>query len=56
MRKHWLCEGGAFFEQNHDNRSIGLLNAQDLIAEDLPHRRAIEAPYRYRGQAHLWSL
>jgi hypothetical protein len=56
MRKYWLSEGGVFFEQNHDNRTIGLLNAQDLIAGGLPYRRAIETPYRYRGQAHLWSL
>jgi len=56
MRKYWLSEGGVFFEQNHDNRTIGLLNAQDLIAGGLPYRRAIETPCRYRGQAHLWSL
>ena len=48
-----IGDGGAFFEQNQDNRSVGMLNAQDIIAGHLqqegPAQRMIQ------GYAHVWT-
>ena len=57
-----LGERGVFFEQNQDNRHLGMINAPDVIA---PHfRRARKARWRRwwgpsrrpsQGTPHLWS-
>jgi hypothetical protein len=61
------CEGisrlvgrtGIFFEQNQDNRKIGLLNAQDIIADYFPNRISIGGPGQpvslENGFANLWT-
>jgi hypothetical protein len=44
---------GSFFEQNFDNRCVGMLNAQDIIAGYF--RQESHDPGYWQGPAHLWS-
>src|SRR5690606_27629068 len=39
-----LAPGAAFFEQNQDNRHLGLLNAELLVAESFTSRRQVSLP------------
>jgi len=48
-----LRGGGAFFEQNQDNRHAGMLNAKDLIAEYL--HLEIEGGGRPHGFPNVWT-
>jgi hypothetical protein len=61
------CEGikglirgsGVFFEQNQDNRGIGLLDAKAIIQEHFPFRRQLVGAYLnsiYQGVPTLWSM
>jgi hypothetical protein len=58
MKSHWLQEGGLFFEQNQDNRHLGLLCAQDVLAREFPFRKRLadgEAGL-HKGVPNVWSL
>jgi hypothetical protein len=57
IARHWIANGGLFFEQNQDNRKIGLV-------EDLPKVLADYFPYRVieqqprdviKGTPHIWA-
>ena len=51
-----LAPGGAFFEQNQDNRHLGLLNAELLIAESFRSRRRLSLPCGVtQGQPNVWA-
>ena len=51
-----LAPGGVFFEQNQDNRHLGLLNAERLVAESFASRRQISLPCGVvHGSANVWS-
>jgi len=51
-----LTPGGTFFEQNQDNRHLGLLNAERLVAESFASRRQISLPCGVvHGSANVWS-
>ena len=53
IRDKWLLPDGILFEQNQDNRHIGLVFAQEIIAEEMPHHRALG---RFsQGFANLWG-
>lgn len=62
---HYYCRGiaallgdsGVFFEQNQDNRRVGLLDAKRLIAEHFPCCIQLRpsALYLTQGQPHLWA-
>src|SRR5260370_30813748 len=49
-----------FFEQNHDCRFNGLLDAQEIIADYFPYRLPIcnraGFPGLIQGSAHVWPL
>ena len=52
-----LSPEGVFFDQNHDGRSLGMLDARRVIAECLPYGlplRSLAMPPT-QGTAHLWS-
>jgi hypothetical protein len=61
------CEGikkligasGVFFEQNQDNRHIGLLNARDIVREYFPKQEPLGGPgltpHLTQGFATIWS-
>jgi hypothetical protein len=62
----YYCEGikcllgprGVFFEQNQDNRPVGMLDAKLLIAQCMPlclPLRSFAVPVT-RGQPHLWAV
>jgi putative sugar O-methyltransferase len=53
-----LSPDGVFFEQNHDNRSLGFLDARRIIAECLPYCVPLSSAVvrRTKGAAHLWSV
>jgi hypothetical protein len=55
--KTLLGEQGAFFEQNQDNRCIGLLNASSYIGDYFEHVRTLTSTVvpLTQGKAHLWS-
>lgn len=55
IRSHWLRDGGLFFEQNQDNRSHGMLSAQEILAEELPYRRSLDSAALAQGMANIWS-
>ena len=51
---------GAFFEQNQDNTTVGMLNAQQIIAEYFPHHEEFGGPsdrqtHRMQGFANVWG-
>jgi hypothetical protein len=55
IRSQWLRDGGLFFEQNQDNRSHGMLSAQEIIAKELPYRRSLDSAALAQGMANIWS-
>ena len=51
-----LAPEGSFFEQNQDNRHLGLLNAEDLVAEFFASRRRLTLPVVLAcGSPNLWT-
>jgi len=47
---------GLFFEQNNDNRHIGLSHAAGVIAKHFPARIRIKAPFKItQGTPHIWA-
>ena len=52
----WLAGGGLFFEQNQDNRAIGLANAADVLAPYFAYQLIAETPPDLiKGAPHLWA-
>ena len=58
MKSQWLQRDSLFFEQNQDNRHMGLLCAQDIFAEEFPTRKhlSIAGEKLHHGMPNLWSL
>ena len=55
---HLLATEGVFFEQNHDNKPVGRLNAKKIIARHFEKRQEIHsraARALIQGRTHLWS-
>jgi len=53
-----LAADGVFFEQNHDNKPVGRLNAKKIIARHFGRRQEIHsraARAFTQGRTHLWS-
>lgn len=58
MRRAWLADDGLFFEQNQDNRHVGLLFAQQVLADVFEYQYPLcppGAPYP-QGYANVWSV
>jgi hypothetical protein len=58
MRRQWLAEDGLFFEQNQDNRHIGLLFAQEVLATIFEYHYPLHpagAPLP-QGYPSVWSI
>lgn len=54
--KSLLGDHGIFFEQNNDNRHIGLSHAAGVIAQHFPARIRIKAPLKItQGTPHAWA-
>jgi hypothetical protein len=58
MKSVWLKDGGLFFEQNMDNRPMGLQCAEALIREEFPQHRPLRshASILREGSPNVWSL
>jgi hypothetical protein len=58
IKGEWLAKRGLFFEQNQDNRHMGLICAQDIFAEEFADGRPVtlRAGKPLHGIANLWSL
>jgi hypothetical protein len=58
MRSSWMLEDGLFFEQNQDNRHMGLVCAQDIFADQFACRRglSLSGEQLREGAANLWSF
>jgi hypothetical protein len=58
LKQHWLSEEGLFFEQNQDNRPMGLQCAEDLFAAEFPRRLSLKTHGQgYRnGSPNIWSM
>jgi putative sugar O-methyltransferase len=55
---HLLAADGVFFEQNHDNKPVGRLNAKKIIARHFGRRKEVHsraARALTQGRTHLWS-
>jgi hypothetical protein len=54
-----IGDWGYFFEQNQDNRHVGLLNAQDIVQEYFSGRQMLGGPrtaqHLDQGWANLWT-
>lgn len=52
-----LGENGAFFEQNHDNRVLGYVDAKAHIRDYFPSCLHLTSPVLHptQGNAHLWT-
>jgi hypothetical protein len=51
-----LAPDGVFFEQNQDNRHLGLLFAPEIIGDYFSQRRRLALPVRLtQGAASIWS-
>ena len=52
-----IGNAGAFFEQNHDNRGIGLIDCREYLAPFFRRREQIETQdiVSNRGAATIWS-
>ena len=58
IKDQWINEGGFFFEQNHDNRHLNLLNCEDILQEIFCFRTKISSRAEYpllRGSANCWA-
>ena len=54
--RNCLRPEGVFFEQNEDNRHLGLLNAELQVGAFFKHRRQISLPtYLVSGSPNIWS-
>jgi hypothetical protein len=54
----WLIDpDGVFFEQNHDNRHLGMLDCKGIVRRHFPARRSIDAclAAMTEGKADLWA-
>ncbi len=59
MKTNWIKKQGLFFEQNQDNRHLGLICAQDIFAEEFHSRKSVSLTGKtllHHGMANLWSL
>jgi hypothetical protein len=57
IARRWLTQGGLFFEQNQDNRKVGLPNAADVLARYFAHELIGERPPDLiKGAPHLWAM
>ena len=58
MKTVWLKDGGLFFEQNMDNRPMGLQCAEALIGDVFPEQRRLRdhALILREGSPNIWSL
>jgi hypothetical protein len=58
MKCSWLAEGGLFFEQNQDNRFLGLTCAEQLFASEFPEHLFLETDgWKLRnGSPNVWSM
>lgn len=57
IKNVWVRDEGLFFEQNQDNRSMGLLFAQEFFASKFPERVNLnprDVAHR-NGYANIWS-
>jgi hypothetical protein len=54
-----IGDSGVFFEQNQDNRPVGMLNARDIVREYFTREELLGGPglepYLTQGFATLWS-
>jgi hypothetical protein len=65
LQIHRYCEAiasliepdGVFFEQNHDNRNLGMLDFKETIRRHFPARRSVDAclAAMTEGKADLWA-
>jgi hypothetical protein len=57
IKNVWIRDGGLFFEQNQDNRPMGLLFAQELFASQFLERLNLnpEGVAHRNGYANIWS-
>ena len=57
IRNIWIRDDGLFFEQNQDNRAMGLLFAQELFASKFPERLNLNpgGVAHRNGYANIWS-
>ena len=55
--KNWLKPDGLFFEQNQDNKHLGMINATDIIGRYFDYSVDIKPKNwsLHHGAAHLWS-
>jgi putative sugar O-methyltransferase len=58
MKSVWLKNGGLFFEQNMDNRPMGLQCAETIIREEFPEQRSLRnhTTFLQEGSPNVWSL
>jgi hypothetical protein len=58
LKQHWLSEGGLFFEQNQDNRPMGLECAEQVFADEFARRLSLKTDGQgYRnGSPNIWSM
>ncbi len=58
IKSVWTGRGGLFFEQNQDNRHMGLICAQDIFVEEFPNRCPLNlaAEGLRQGAANIWSV
>jgi len=55
MIRRSLAPDGVFFEQNQDNRHLGMINAEDLISGIFPGRRRLSLPTgTVCGSPNVW--
>jgi hypothetical protein len=56
IAERWLATGGLFFEQNQDNRKVGLANAAEVLASYFRHQLIPERPPDLiKGAPHIWA-
>jgi putative sugar O-methyltransferase len=57
MRRSWLADDGIFFEQNQDNRHVGLLFAREVLSTIFEYGYPLHPPGSPfpQGHATVWS-
>jgi SAM-dependent methyltransferase len=55
--RHWIANGGLFFEQNQDNRKIGLMeDLPKVLADYFPYQLIEQQPRDIiKGTPHIWA-
>ena len=55
--RHWIANGGLFFEQNQDNRKIGLMeDLPKVLADYFPYQLIEQQPRDViKGTPHIWA-